>query len=305
MRPEASRTSRALLRAPRSSRVLRSVALLATAAVLTVLTACSAAPTSADTPHAESTAVPTPTATPDPFPKEPLTASTRYVALGDSFAAGMGGGDEKGKCRLSPRAYPAVFARDAGIDLVVNAACAGATTSDLLKHQLIALDDRTDLVTVSIGGNDLGVAAIAGDCAAGKAAACRNEVTAALSLLNVLPDRLDTVYSAIAQAAPNARIVVTGYTLLYDASDPNAPDFGTAAAINAATLGLNEVIRQAVDEQRAAGKAMTYLPVDFAGHAIGDRKPWLNTTGPDVFHPTGAGYAEYASRLVQLLGKAH
>jgi lysophospholipase L1-like esterase len=278
------------------------VAVAAVAAL--VLSGCSGAPTSAETPRSAATSEPTPTATPDPFPKEPLTPETRYVALGDSFAAGMGGGAEQGKCRLSANGYPAVFARKAGIDLVVNAACAGATTSDLLKHQLIALDDRTDLVTVSIGGNDLGVAAIAGDCAAGKAAACRNEVTAALSLLNVLPDRLDTVYSAIAQSAPNARIVVTGYTLLYDASDPSAPDFQTAAAINAATLGLNEVIRQSVDEQRAAGKAMTYLPVDFAGHAIGDRTPWLNTTGPDVFHPTAAGYAEYAGRLLQLLGKA-
>ena len=300
MRPEAFRDTRA----PRASRVLRAVALLAAASAAIVLSGCSGASSSADQPHASATASPTPTATPDPFPTEPLTASTRYVAVGDSYAAGMGGGAEQGKCRLSANAYPAVFARKAGIDLVVNAACAGATTSDLLKHQLIALDDRTDLVTVSIGGNDLGVAAIAGDCAAGKAAACRNEVTAALSLLNVLPDRLDTVYSAIAQAAPNARIVVTGYTLLYDASDPSAPDFQTAAAINAATLGLNEVIRQAVDQQRAAGKAVTYLPVDFAGHAIGDRRPWLNTTGTDVFHPTAAGYAEYASRLVQLLGKA-
>ncbi|MGO4594233.1 SGNH/GDSL hydrolase family protein [Leifsonia sp. 2TAF2] len=300
MRPEASRNPRA----PRVPRAFRAAALLASAAVLALLTACSASPGSAEPPRGAATAAPTPTAAPDPFPKEPLTASTRYVAVGDSFAAGMGGGDEQGKCRLSPAAYPPVFARKAGIDLVVNAACAGATTSDLLKHQLIALDDRTDLVTVSIGGNDLGVAAIAGDCAAGKAAACRNEVTAALSLLNVLPDRLDTVYSAIAQAAPNARIVVTGYTLLYDSSDPNAPDFGTAAALNAATLGLNEVIRQAVDEQRADGKPMEYLPVDFAGHAIGDRRPWLNTTGPDVFHPTAAGYAEYASRLIQLLGKA-
>lgn len=300
MRPEASRTRRAA----RPSRVLRAAAVLASAAAIALLSACSGAPSSAETPRAVETSVPAPTATPDPFPKEPLTPSTRYVALGDSFAAGMGGGDEKGKCRLSPASYPSVFARKAGIDLIVNAACAGATTSDLLKHQLIALDDRTELVTVSIGGNDLGVAAIAGDCAAGKATACRNEVTAALSLLNVLPDRLDTVYSAIAQAAPNARIVVTGYTLLYDASDPNAPDFGTAAAINAATLGLNEVVRQAVDEQRADGKPMTYLPVDFAGHAIGNRKPWLNTTGPDVFHPTASGYAEYASRLIQLLGKA-
>ncbi|MGO4299776.1 SGNH/GDSL hydrolase family protein [Leifsonia sp. RAF41] len=300
MRPEASRESRA----PRASRVVRAVAVLLMGSAALALSACSGAPSSADQPRQAATASPTPTAAPDPFRTEPLTPSTRYVAIGDSFAAGMGAGAEQGKCRLSANAYPSVFARKAGIDLVVNAACAGATTSDLLKHQLIALDDRTDLVTVSIGGNDLGVAAIAGDCAAGKAVACRNQVTAALSLLNVLPDRLDTVYSAVAQAAPNARIVVTGYTLLYDSSDPSAPDFQTAAAINAATLGLNEVIRQAVEEQRADGKAMTYLPVDFAGHAIGDRKPWLNTTGPDIFHPTATGYAEYASRLIQLLGTA-
>ncbi|WP_285117361.1 SGNH/GDSL hydrolase family protein [Leifsonia sp. fls2-241-R2A-40a] len=301
MRPEASPNPRAR----RTRRALGAAGVLASAALLALLTACSGAPTSAETPRAASTAAPAPTATPDPFPTEPVTASTRYVALGDSFAAGLGGGDEQGKCRLSPNSYPSTFARKTGVDLVVNAACAGATTSDLLKHQLIALDDRTDLVTLSIGGNDLGVAAIAGDCAAGKATACRNEVTAALSLLNVLPDRLDTVYSAVAQAAPNARIVVTGYAPLYDASDPSAPDFQTAAAINAATLGLNEVIRQAVEEQRDAGKPMMYLPVAFAGHAIGDRRPWLNTTGADVFHPTAEGYAEYASRLIQLLGKGH
>ena len=284
--------------------MVRAVAALLVGSAALALSACSGAPSSADQPRQAATASPTPTAAPDPFRTEPLTPSTRYVAIGDSFAAGMGAGAEQGKCRLSANAYPSVFARKAGIDLVVNAACAGATTSDLLKHQLIALDDRTDLVTVSIGGNDLGVAAIAGDCAAGKAIACRNQVTAALSLLNVLPDRLDTVYSAVAQAAPNARIVVTGYTLLYDSSDPSASDFQTAAAINAATLGLNEVIRQAVEEQRADGKAMTFLPVDFAGHAIGDRKPWLNTTGPDIFHPTATGYAEYASRLIQLLSTA-
>lgn len=303
MRPEARRQPRARTAHGRL-RALRGAAALLAAVAVATLSACSGAPSGAEPSRAPAAAAPTPTATPDPFPKEPLTASTRYVALGDSYAAGMGGGDEKGACRLSPAAYPSVFAQKAGVDLVVNAACAGATTSDLLKHQLIALDDRTDLVTVSIGGNDLGVAEIAGDCAAGKATACRNEVTAALSLLNVLPDRLRTTYSAIAQAAPNARIVVTGYVLLYDSSDPSARDFQTAAAINAATIGLNEVIRQAVDDQRARGVPMTYLPVDFAGHAVGDRTPWLNTSGADVFHPTAAGYAQYAKRLVQLLGTA-
>ncbi|ERK61130.1 putative triacylglycerol lipase, partial [Leifsonia aquatica ATCC 14665] len=233
-------------------------------------------------------------ATPDPFPRRPLTTSTRYVALGDSFAAGMGGGGETGKCRSSSASYPSVFTRESGVDLIVNAACSGATTSDLLRKQLISLDDRTDLVTVSIGGNDLGVAAIAADCAAGKAASCRSQLTSALSLLNVLPERLATVYDAIVQAAPNARIVVTGYALMYDASDPNAKDFGMAAAINAATIGLNQVIDDAVDAERAKGAPMTYVGVDFAGHAIGDAKPWVHTSGVDAFHPTAAGYAEYA-----------
>ena len=272
--------------------------------VLALVSACSSPSAPAEPTATGAAATPTATATPDPFPREPLLPSTRYVALGDSFAAGMGGGEEAGKCRLSPNSYPDDFAHEAGVELVVNAACAGATTTDLLKHQLLAIDDRTDLITVSIGGNDLGVAAIAADCAAGKAVACRNELSSALSLLNVLPDRLDTAFSAIAQAAPNARIVVTGYALMYDASNPDAKDFGTAAAINAATIGLNQTIDDAVEEQRERGVPMMFVGVDFLGHGIGTKSPWLNVSGVNAFHPTAAGYGEYARALIRLLGKA-
>lgn len=274
------------------------------AAVLTLAAACAGPSPSGPAASPSAAATATPSATPDPFPREPLTTSTRYVALGDSFAAGMGGGDETGKCRSSAASYPAVFTGESGIHLVTNAACSGATTSDLLRKQLIALDDRTDLVTVSIGGNDLGVAAIAADCAAGKAASCRSQLTSALSLLNVLPERLATVYDAILQAAPNARVVVTGYALMYDASNPEAKDFGMAAAINAATIGLNQVIDDAVDAERAKGAPMTFVGVDFAGHAIGDADPWVHTSGVDAFHPTADGYAEYARQLVRRLGTA-
>jgi lysophospholipase L1-like esterase len=253
---------------------------------------------------AAATPTPTPTPTLDAFPKRPLTAATRYVALGDSFAAGMGGGSEQGKCVMSDNSYPDVFSAVAGVDLITNAACSGATTADLLKRQLPPLDANTDLVTVSIGGNDLGVAAIASDCAAGKSVPCRNGISSALSLLNVLPDRLDQVYTAVAKAAPNARIVVTGYAILYDASDPSAKDFGVAAAINAATIGLNEVIKDAVDRQRADGVPITYLGVDFDGHGIGSAKPWVNAAGITAFHPTAVGYREYSTELVRLLGRA-
>ena len=254
------------------------------AAVLFAVAACASPGAPERTQDATPQPAPTASTTPDPFPRKPLTERTRYVALGDSFAAGMGGGDETGKCRLSPYSYPNDFTRASGIDLVVNAACAGATTSDLLRHQLIALDDRTDLVTVSVGGNDLGVADIAAACTAGKAVPCRDGVSSALSLLNVLPERLSAVYGAIHDAAPNARIVVTGYALMFDNSNTKSPDF--------------------VSSQRSAGVPITYVGVDFAGHGIGSKSPWLNVSGIDAFHPNAAGYGQYSSALVRLLGRA-
>lgn len=286
-------------------RVLPSALTAALGAFVLLATAACASPGAPDiAPDATPRPTPTASPTPDPFPRKPLTERTRYVALGDSFSAGMGGGDESGKCRLSPNSYPNDFARAAGIDLVVNAACAGATTSDLLKHQLIALDDRTDLVTVSVGGNDLGVADIAAECSAGKAVACRDGVSSALSLLNILPQRLSAVYGAVHDAAPNARIVVTGYVVIFDNSNPKAADFGTATAINAAALGLNQTIQDVVSAQRAAGVPITYVGVDFAGHGIGSKSPWVNVSGTDAFHPTATGYGQYSSALVRLLGRA-
>ncbi|HEV7185214.1 MAG TPA: SGNH/GDSL hydrolase family protein [Leifsonia sp.] len=255
-------------------------------------------------PVATVTSTPTPTPTVDPFPRWPLTAETRYVALGDSFAAGMGAGGEKGSCLTSDKAYPDLFTSASGINLVANAACSGATTSDLLKQQLLPLDDNTDLVTISVGANDLGVAAVAADCAAGKAIPCRNELSSAISLLNLLPERLDQVYTAVAKSAPNARIVVTGYANLYDVSDPSAKNFTIGAAINAATIGLNEVIKEAVDKQRKSRVPITYLEVEFGGHGIGTAKPWVNTKGYFAFHPTATGYQEYSRELIRLLGTA-
>ena len=106
----------------------------------------------------------------------------------------------------------------------------------------------------------------------------------------------------MAKAAPNARIVVTGYAMLYDVSDPSAKNFAMGAAINAATIGLNEVITEAIDKQRTSGVPITYLGVDFGGHGIGTAKPWVHTKGYMAFHPTATGYQEYSRELIRLLG---
>src|SRR3954447_20518930 len=94
-----------------------------------------------------------------------VAASTvDYVALGDSYAAGVGTPGMTGFCQRSPQGYPQLWADRHQPRSFHNAACGGATTETLLAGQLSALDADTDLVSVSIGGNDAGFAPTVGTC---------------------------------------------------------------------------------------------------------------------------------------------
>src|ERR1700727_822749 len=90
----------------------------------------------------------------------------RYVALGSSMAAGPGiRPGAAGTPRLAGRSalnYPHLIAERLGFELV-DVTFSGATTAHLLadrQHgappQLTALDGSESLVTVTIGGNDVG-----------------------------------------------------------------------------------------------------------------------------------------------------
>lgn len=248
-------------------------------------------------PGGQGTSTPVPT-----LPPMRLGPNVEYVALGDSYAAGMGAGGDRGRCRRSPdRSYPAVFAKASRVKLVQTVACAGATTDDLLADQLGALSSTTDLVSVSIGGNDLGVADLADSCGVHADAECQQYFADALTTLQRLPSRLVTTYRAIADAAPNARIVVTGYTPLFAVPKPGTSEFDTVTAVNTATVGLDSVIRVEVDKLRATGVPISFVDVDFGDHRVGSRSPWLHETGVDRYHPTATGYREYARELRQAL----
>ena len=69
---------------------------------------------------------------------------------------------------------------------------------------------------------------------------------------SVLGGRLTDLYAEVADAAPNALIVVTGYPLLFELVQGD-PDLGLKAQINSATAALNLAIETAVgigQEQR-------------------------------------------------------
>ncbi|MFE4718766.1 GDSL-type esterase/lipase family protein, partial [Streptomyces sp. NPDC056728] len=91
-------------------------------------------------------------------------APVRYVALGDSYSSGLGIPDEvDSNCGRSNSNYPSLVAGALNAAGVTDVTCAGADTSDMAgpqdstPPQLDALRPDTTLVTLGIGGNDLGL----------------------------------------------------------------------------------------------------------------------------------------------------
>ena len=92
--------------------------------------------------------------------------TVQYVALGDSYAAGQGGGDYLNDCLESPNGYPYLLDSKMGIDLRANVACTGASTSEVISTQLSELNEDTELVTLTVGAADLNLSGVLAACTA-------------------------------------------------------------------------------------------------------------------------------------------
>jgi lysophospholipase L1-like esterase len=170
------------------------------------------------------------------LPTPAFAASTaRYVALGDSYAAGLGAGSESGSCSRSPNAYPVLWANANAPASFATVACSGATTTSVSNTQLSALSTTTTLVSITVGGNDVGFANIMSTCVLQGTTACVNAVQAAENIAtSTLPGLLDSVYNGISSHAPNARVVVVDYPVFYQ--------------LNTFCLGLSATSRAKIDE---------------------------------------------------------
>ncbi|RJU01036.1 SGNH/GDSL hydrolase family protein [Arthrobacter frigidicola] len=229
---------------------------------------------------------------------EPLS----YVALGDSYASGLGAGSDSGECRRSPLGLPGLLDAEDTVDLAADGTCAGAVAAPGAApssvpgqvSQLVeegSLGPQTDLVTVSAGGNDAGFGQVAGTCAAAPLESCRRLVEETMALvLPALARDLDALYGQLRRAAPKAAVIVTGYPHLF------SPEFGAAEALslpaqeafNAGTDSLNAVL-----EEAAAAHGFLWVPMTegFRSHGLGAPEPWITGAGePDGLHPNAEGY---------------
>ncbi|MFF7635385.1 SGNH/GDSL hydrolase family protein [Kitasatospora sp. NPDC008050] len=242
-------------------------------------------------------------------------APTGYVALGDSYAAGVAAGaydSASGDCHRSTRAYPALWAAAHRGGAFTDRACSSATTDDVRTGQLPQLPAGTGEVTLTVGGNDLDFTDAVVHCLQPLTteSACGGALDRSAQLLrDTLPGKYDQLLRAIQQAAPGARVVVTGYPHLLQAKVAGTCWAGTESRrtrFNQLTDQLDELIRQ----QAAAHHIRFADPrTAFDGHGVcaPGGSEWI--TGIvllhlwESFHPTADGQAHgYLPAVANALG---
>jgi len=224
----------------------------------------------------------------------PAATGVRYVALGDSYASGLGTGREHGDCARSPAAYGPQWARAHHPASFTFAACSGATTRGIRTHRLGALSPATTLVSVTAGGNDVGFSDVLQTCLIQSTHDCLRAIHGAEhAMTTLLPRGLNRLLTAIHQHAPAAKIVMTGYPLLFDPARPGSCaqlSHREQAELNRGANLLDDTIRSAAGRH---GAAFADVRAAFRGHAICDPAAWLHGLDffnlDDSFHPTRAG----------------
>ncbi|MEG3616677.1 SGNH/GDSL hydrolase family protein [Isoptericola haloaureus] len=267
------------------------------------------------------TLVSAPAATAAPPPDE-------YVALGDSYAAGSGilplDPSAPPRCLRATRNYPKLVAGALGADLT-DVTCGGAETADLYDRQyrrvpaqLDAVTRKTDLVTVTIGGNDNDVFSGAilacgslGGLTRGYGSPCEHVYG------DYFVDRVEQrTYPAVRQAlvdvqrrAPRADVVVVGYPWLLPPQDGCYPELpfaqGDVPYLRDLQATLNGVIERAA---RETGAVFVDLSVVSEGRdacsGAGTRwvEPLLDGSGVVPLHPNARGEAGMADAVLATLG---
>lgn len=153
-------------------------------------------------------------------------------AVGDSYAAGLGAGKRLDwSCSRYDHSYPALLNSDSFLGANPNRAfqflaCSGATSEEVVAKQISALDDDLDIVTVSAGGNDVGLSVIMNHCIYQFFMSNKDNCETALSetwskIENELPGNLTTLLDALKPKVSkrNGTIYYTGYARFFGTDD--------------------------------------------------------------------------------------
>jgi lysophospholipase L1-like esterase len=224
-----------------------------------------------------------------------------YVAQGDSFASGTGTREyyDSG-CQRSNHSYAKQLAAVQGMALA-HVACSGARIPDVRANQLGALSAATDLVTISIGGNDAGFANVITQCAKPWPFTCTGDINNARNFINnTLPGQLDSLYTEIETRAPNAQVIVVGYPRLFNGEQCNL-GARISPAEQSALNGVADLLATRISAIATAhGFEFLDARAPFNSHRVCDDVEWLNGLSNPIgesYHPNRAGHDAFTDLI--------
>ncbi|RYF27437.1 MAG: SGNH/GDSL hydrolase family protein [Chloroflexi bacterium] len=210
----------------------------------------------------------------------------KFVSLGDSFSSGNGADIVPGQavgntsvydpatnnatnqCLRSSKSYAPLLATEKGYALT-QVACSGATTDNILSvgqfneaPQISAVTPDTQLVTLTIGGNDVGFVPLVACVVTTSCTTSSPEIVNTYAQLNTLPQKITNVLNAIKANAPNAQIRIAGYPQIVPTTNSNAVGCQPWLAKSEQTLAntieqqLNGILQTAATQ---AGSTVKYI----------------------------------------------
>jgi lysophospholipase L1-like esterase len=254
-------------------------------------------------------------------------ATGTYVALGDSYTAGPLVPTQIGSpygCLRSDKNYPHVAAPQLSVATLRDVSCSGARTDHMTAPQnvdpdgpnppqLNAVDSTAKVVTLGIGGNDIGFSDIVQSCVTWHpfGSPCKNKwapggVDQITARINATAPKVAAVIQGIRARAPQAKIFVVGYpAILPDSGSGCWPQMPIAwndvSYLRAKTKELNTML-----SQRAAANGARYVDVytpsrSFSACASSSTR-WVEPIVPDTWaapvHPNARGMAGMAGVVV-------
>ncbi|WP_416973238.1 SGNH/GDSL hydrolase family protein [Streptomyces sp. 4F14] len=255
-----------------------------------------------------------------------------YVALGDSYTSGPKIPGQTGTpagCERSDRNYPSVVARHLKAPLT-DVSCSGATIDDLTAAQdtdsgtnpaqLSALTKGTRLVTLGIGGNDVGFADTITACVklgvryqlesafstATDDAPCRDaHADQVRAKTDALGGKLTDALQEIERRSPEARVYVVGYPAIFPEQGDTCRELGIApgdvAFLRDQERRLNSVLEKAATGA-GASYVDTYRPSEGLGACADDGVRWVEPLMPAApaapVHPNERGEAGMAAAVL-------
>jgi len=265
----------------------------------------------------------------------------KIVQLGDSYSAGIGARDESGlriyeepeePCYRSDYGWGGLYARHLENDFnwaveYTNAACHGALLSTA-EGQLEEVNESTDLVLMTLGGNDLNFYGIVIDCLVPFTANpedCTKVVNDAKTELETLSEATKDYLLKIHDKAPEAKVVLLQYPhLVVDLPTWSFGDYEADLEIRAVAEEGDAAQREAVDAANSEVGEDFAIFVDsvkdlFHTHGADPRSLYANEArwiaeieaelifAPEYvrvepFHPNAIGHRQLARHLINEYG---